>query len=181
MYIDIFLKEYGKTRYEVSKLTGISEQTLSKANNRDPNTYSIKLVEGLARATEILPEKVLRKLLDIKNEHTLYVATNAKEVQQALKANAKEFIVKGEMNAVAKQVKDSDVSEDSKFIVNAGTYGGASFIYWLMYIISNMSKSSDEKLINNIKFKIITFYDVEPIDSYSARLILKNFVGGDGK
>ena len=181
MHIDIFLKEFNTTRYEVSKITGISEQTLSKANNRDASTYSIKLVECLAKATGILPEEVLRKLLDIKNKNVLYVATNANEVQQALTASAKEFIVKGEMNVVAKEVRESDVSEDAKFIVNAGTFGGASFIYWLMHIISNMSKKDDEKFINNIKFKIITYYDVEPIDSYSARLTLKDFVGGNGK
>lgn len=64
MYIDIFLKDYGKTRYEVSKKTGISEQVLSKANNRNPETYSIKIVEALAQAVGILPEQTLRKLLD---------------------------------------------------------------------------------------------------------------------
>lgn len=71
MYIDIFLKDYGKTRYEVSKKTGISEQVLSKANNRNPETYSIKIVESLAQAVGILPEQALRKLLDIKNKKTI--------------------------------------------------------------------------------------------------------------
>lgn len=176
MYIDIFLKEYGKTRYEVSKKTGISEQVLSKANNRNPETYSIKIVESLAKAVGILPEQALRKLIDIKNEKKLYVATNAKEVQQALNANAAQFIVKGSMNALAKDIKKSDVSEDAKFIVDAGTYGGATFVSWIMLILSNMFKKEDDKLLNNIRFKIFTFYNIEPIDSYSAKLTAKDFI-----
>jgi len=118
----------------------------------------------------------LRKLLDIKNEKKLYVATNAKEVQQALNANAVQFIVKGPMNALAKDIKRSDVSEDAKFIVDAGTYGGATFVSWLMLILSNMFKKEDEKLLNNIRFKIFTFYNIEPIDSYSAKLTAKDFI-----
>ena len=81
----------------------------------------------------------MRKLLDIKNEKKLYVATNAKEVQQALNANAVQFIVKGPMNALAKDIKQSDVSEDAKFIVDAGTFWGCyvcflAYAYFIKYV-----------------------------------------------
>lgn len=58
MYIDIFFKDYGKTRYKVSKKTGLSEQVLSKANNRNPGTHSIKIVESLAQLLEFYQNKL---------------------------------------------------------------------------------------------------------------------------
>ena len=48
-----------------------------------------------------------------------------------------------------------------------------------MLILSNMFKKEEEKLLNNIRVKIFTFYNIEPIDSYSAKLTAKDFINND--
>lgn len=42
-----------------------------------------------------------------------------------------------------------------------------------------MFKKEEEKLLNNIRVKIFTFYNIEPIDSYSAKLTAKDFINND--
>lgn len=47
--LDIFLKQYDMTRYDLSKKANISEQTLSKAAKRDPETYTAKTLIAIGR------------------------------------------------------------------------------------------------------------------------------------
>lgn len=57
--LDIYLKEMNVTRYDIAKKTGISEQTLSKANKREPQTYTVKTIEAIAQGVNRTPGEVL--------------------------------------------------------------------------------------------------------------------------
>ncbi len=65
--LDTYLKQRGLTRYDVAKATGISEQALSKANRRDPETYTVKTVAKIAQATKQTPGEVLDELIKIRD------------------------------------------------------------------------------------------------------------------
>ncbi len=65
--LDRYLNQRGLTRYDVSKLTGISEQALSKANKRDPETYTVKTIAKIAQATQQTPGTVLDELIKIRD------------------------------------------------------------------------------------------------------------------
>ena len=82
--MDVFLQKFGLTRYDVSKRTGISQQTLSSANKKDPGSYSVKILSALSDATGISPGEVLDQLLRIQKEEERFVVRNWDELKIAV-------------------------------------------------------------------------------------------------
>ncbi|EAG7160335.1 hypothetical protein BLG60_15565, partial [Listeria monocytogenes] len=46
--LDEFLKKHSKTRYQLSKLTGISQNTLNDYNKKELNKYSVSFLRALS-------------------------------------------------------------------------------------------------------------------------------------
>ncbi|ENI9064789.1 helix-turn-helix domain-containing protein [Listeria monocytogenes] len=46
--LDEFLKKHNKTRYQLSKLTGISQNTLNDYNKKELNKYSVSFLRALS-------------------------------------------------------------------------------------------------------------------------------------
>lgn len=61
--IDKFLKAFGLTRYQVAKISGVLEATLSLANDKPINSLSVRVLQALAMATGLTPGEVLDKLI----------------------------------------------------------------------------------------------------------------------
>lgn len=83
--IDLFLKKYGITRNKVATQNvkhRISNNALAQANLRPVETYSIKLILGLAEAVNEVPEKVMAQLLEIEKNQTNSQYTLIKEAYQ---------------------------------------------------------------------------------------------------
>ncbi|EGS3236548.1 helix-turn-helix domain-containing protein [Listeria monocytogenes] len=49
--LDGFLKKHNKTRYQLSKLTGISQNTLNDYNKKELNKYSVSFLRSLSFVT----------------------------------------------------------------------------------------------------------------------------------
>ncbi|MBC2268372.1 anti-CRISPR protein AcrIIA1 [Listeria sp. FSL L7-0083] len=67
--LDEFLKKHNLTRYQLSKLTGISQNTLKDQNEKALNKYTVSLLRGLALATGLSDSNVLFELANIEKNY----------------------------------------------------------------------------------------------------------------
>ncbi|EAC5530932.1 hypothetical protein LT01_00325 [Listeria monocytogenes] len=63
--LDEFLKRHDLTRYQLSKLTGISQNTLKDQNEKSLNKYTVSILRALALITGIPISDVLFELEDL--------------------------------------------------------------------------------------------------------------------
>ncbi len=169
--LDIFLKQNGMTRYDLSKKVGISEQTLSKASKRDPETYSGKTLMAISRGTDYSPGEVLDQLLTIRDSDLLYIASNLKEIRQKVKEQEDEFIIQGEFNSILKDIKKSSLSEKEQLGFNLGSAGVGTSMVWIINRVLNSFGSNKEE--ENLKSDISMLYQIELLNSNEAKLRLK--------
>ncbi|WP_261806774.1 helix-turn-helix transcriptional regulator [Lapidilactobacillus luobeiensis] len=169
--LDIFLKQNGLTRYDLSKKVGISEQTLSKASKRDPETYSGKTLIAISKGTNHSPGEVLDQLLTIRDSDLLYTASNLKEIRQKVKEQEDEFIIQGEFNSILKDIKKSTLSENEQLGFNLGTAGLGTSVVWIINRIFNSIDSNKEE--ENLKTDIAMLYQIKLLNSNEAKLRLK--------
>ncbi|MBC1377835.1 anti-CRISPR protein AcrIIA1 [Listeria innocua] len=67
--LDKFLKKYNLTRYQLSKLTGISENTLKDQNEKSLNKYTVSILRALALITDMPISDVLFELEDLEKSY----------------------------------------------------------------------------------------------------------------
>ncbi|MBC1378025.1 anti-CRISPR protein AcrIIA1 [Listeria innocua] len=67
--LDEFLKTHNLTRYQLSKLTGISQNTLKDQNEKALNKYTVSLLRGLALVTGLSDSNVLFELASIEKNY----------------------------------------------------------------------------------------------------------------
>ncbi|MBO0452262.1 helix-turn-helix domain-containing protein [Candidatus Enterococcus murrayae] len=169
--LDIFLQKQGLTRYDLSKSAGISEQTLSKASKRDPETYSSKTIIAIAKGTEHSPGEVLDALLQIRDSDELYQVTTLNELLQKVREKEDQFIVKGEFNELLKEIERSRISETAELGFQYGSGGlGTIAVYKILRILNSFG---DETKLENLKQDIGTLYTIEFIDKNNVKLRLK--------
>lgn len=63
--IDDFLKYSDLTRYDIAKISGISETTLADANQRPVNKMTVKVVQAIAMGVGMTPGRTLDELLKV--------------------------------------------------------------------------------------------------------------------
>ncbi|EAC2471049.1 anti-CRISPR protein AcrIIA1 [Listeria monocytogenes] len=63
--LDEFLKKHDLTRYQLSKLTGISQNTLKDQNEKTLNKYTVSILRALALITGMPISDVLFELEDL--------------------------------------------------------------------------------------------------------------------
>lgn len=169
--LDIFLKQNDMTRYDLSKQVGISEQTLSKASKRDPETYSVKTLVAISSGTGYSPGEVLDKLLAIRDSDIVYVASTLKEIRQKVNEKEDVFIIRGEFSSLMKEIKQSSLSEAEELGFQLGMGGAGSYLVWIINRIINSFGSNKEE--ENLKDDIMTLYTIELLNSSEAKLRLK--------
>lgn len=171
--MDIFLQKFGMTRYDVSQRTGISQQTLSSANKKDPEGYSGKILMALSQATGISPGEVLDALLAIKTNQELYFVRNWEEMKIAVDSLHPIFQVKGEFAAIIREVKSGQLSDTERLGTELGSHGGSVVLEVLFQWVYNQIKglnTEEEK----IKDKVGRLYDISLKDETTAVLSLKS-------
>ncbi|EAG4505939.1 hypothetical protein CBM20_14530 [Listeria monocytogenes] len=67
--LDEFLKTHNLTRYQLSKLTGISQNTLKDQNEKPLNKYSVSILRALALITEQQVTDVFTELAEIEKNY----------------------------------------------------------------------------------------------------------------
>ncbi|EAG5771841.1 anti-CRISPR protein AcrIIA1, partial [Listeria monocytogenes] len=63
--LDEFLKKHDLTRYQLSKLTGISQNTLKDQNEKPLNKYTVSILRSLSLISGLSVSDVLFELEDI--------------------------------------------------------------------------------------------------------------------
>lgn len=169
--LDIFLKQNQMTRYDLSKKVGISEQTLSKAAKRDPKTYSVKTLVAIASGTGYSPGEVLDKLLAIRDSEAVYIASTLKEIRQKVKEKEDVFIIQGEFSSLAKEIKQSSLSESAELGFQLGMGGAGSYVVWAINRMINSFGGKKEE--ENLKDDIMTLYTIKFLNSSEAMLRLR--------
>ncbi|EEO6484161.1 hypothetical protein G6H35_000440 [Listeria monocytogenes] len=67
--LDEFLKKYNKTRYQLSKLTGISQNTLNDYNKKELNKYSVSFLRALSMCAGISTFDVFFELAELEKSY----------------------------------------------------------------------------------------------------------------
>ena len=88
----------------------------------------------------------------------------------------KEFLVGKEVYSLINDIKQSDISHDQQYMKDVSQTVLTSFILWIVGKVRSIGKSSEEKLINDIRLHILTYYDIHEMNNNRARLVLKAFV-----
>lgn len=173
--LDIFLQEQGLTRYELAKVTGLSEATLSKANTRNPETYAVKTVALIAEGVNLSPGEVLNRLLAIQKEATcLYTVATLSELKQRVKKQEDEFYVVNDFHELLKEVKRESLSENENLGFLLGSRGMGSIDRWLITRFFHLFIPPSERNRENLKQEISTLYTIQLLDSQTAKLRLKS-------
>ena len=174
-YMDVFLQKFGVTRYDVFKRTGISQQTLSSANKKDPESYSGKILSALSQATGISPGDVLDSLIRIKNRDEVYIVRDWEELKFALDARKDEFHVMGEFTEIMKEVKSGQLSDTARLGTELGS-GGTSGIIEALYYFVHRQLSGGNKEEEKIKDKVSKLYHIILLDEHTVALKLKTLI-----
>ena len=174
-YMDVFLQKFGVTRYDVFKRTGISQQTLSSANKKDPESYSGKILSALSQATGISPGDVLDSLIRIKNRDEVYIVRDWEELKFALDARKDEFHVMGEFTEIMKEVKSGQLSDTARLGTELGS-GGTSGIIEALYYFVHRQLSGGNKEEEKIKDKVSKLYHIVLLDEHTVALKLKTLI-----
>jgi len=174
-YMDVFLQKFGITRYDVFKRTGISQQTLSSANKKDPESYSGKILSALSQATGISPGDVLDSLIRIKNRDEVYIVRDWEELKFALDARKDEFHVMGEFTEIMKEVKSGQLSDTARLGTELGS-GGTSGIIEALYYFVHRQLSGGNKEEEKIKDKVSKLYHIILLDEHTVALKLKTLI-----
>lgn len=172
-YMDVFLQKFGITRYDVFKRTGISQQTLSSANKKDPESYSGKILSALSQATGISPGEVLDSLIRIKNLDEVFIVRDWEELKIALDARKTEFHVMGEFTEIMKEVKSGQLSDTARLGTELGS-GGSSGIIEALYYFVHRQLSGGNKEEEKIKDKVSKLYHIILLDEHTVALKLKS-------
>jgi transcriptional regulator with XRE-family HTH domain len=172
-YMDVFLQKFGITRYDVFKRTGISQQTLSSANKKDPESYSGKILTALSQATGISPGDVLDSLIRIKNRDEVYIVRDWEELKIALDARKAEFHVMGEFTEIMKEVKSGQLSDTARLGTELGSGGSSGIIEGLYYFV-HRQLSGGNKEEEKIKDKVSKLYYIILLDEHTVALKLKS-------
>ncbi|EAG1247620.1 XRE family transcriptional regulator [Listeria monocytogenes] len=67
--LDEFLKKHDLTRYQLSKLTGISQNTLNDYNKKELNKYSVSFLRALSMCTGISTFDVFIELAELEKSY----------------------------------------------------------------------------------------------------------------
>jgi len=171
--MDVFLQKFGLTRYDVHKRTGISQQTLSSANKKDPEAYSVKVLTALSHATGVSPGAVLDTLLALKDEEALFLVRNWEELTLAVKERKPMFLVEGEFTEVLKEVKRSQLSDTARLGTELGSGGSVGIIEALYYFLYNHFGGKDPKK-EKVKDNISSAYHIILMDEHRVKLKLRS-------
>jgi len=172
-YMDIFLQKFGLTRYDVSKRTGISQQTLSIANKKNPESYSGKILIALSEATGISPGEVFDALVRIKKGNEYFVVRNWEELKLALDTLKPEFHVMGEFTEIMREVKSGQLSDVARMGTELGSGGSSGLIEELYYFV-HRQLSGGNKEEEKIKDKVSKLYHIILLDDHTVVLRLKS-------
>ena len=172
-YMDVFLQKFGLSRYDVHKRTGISQQTLSSANKKDPESYSGKILTALSQATGISPGDVLDALIRIKNKDEVYIVRNWEELKFALDARKPEFHVIGEFTDIMKEVRSGQLSDTARLGTELGSGGSVGIIESLYYFV-HRQLSGGNKEEEKIKDSVSKLYHIILLDENTVALRLRS-------
>ncbi|OFI50543.1 hypothetical protein BG261_01325 [Floricoccus tropicus] len=172
--LDIYLKDNNTNRYEVAKRANISEQTLSKASKRDPETYTAKTLIAIGKGIGATAGQVLDNLLAIRDSGKLYHATNISELRQKVREQEDEFILEGDFKELIQKIKTSIDFEDkyvrNDFIFPVFEYEGSV----LFRVLKKNSSTKDEKVIKKLEKDIVNSYKIKILNDSETLFRLKN-------
>ncbi len=172
--LDIFLKQYQKTRYDVAKITGISEAALSKANRRDPETYTVKLIMALSQTVAISSGATLNQLLQIRDDpHRLMQATTYAEIKQLVHQKEGRFLICGDFSSFLKGVRNASLDDEVNDWFQVGTNGTGTIEMWVITRILTLLTPGENRQLENLKQDIATAYQVHIVDQTTAELSLR--------
>lgn len=176
MYIDILFKNHDADRNHFIRQTGFSHKKISKLNKQDPNSYSDDLIKEIAQFLNLSYDNTRNELLQIKEKGTLYKAQTVEELKIVIDTSPKEFLVSKEVYSLINDIKQSDISNNQQYMKDVSQTVLTSFILWIVGKVRSIAKSSEEKLINDLRLHILTYYDIHEMYNNRARLVLKAFV-----
>lgn len=169
--LDIYLQHHAMTRYDVSKKSGVSEQTLSKASKRNPNTLTAKTLIAISKGTGESPGEVLDALLKILESDELYIVTTLVELRQKINEQEDEFIVRGEYRELLKEIENSRLSEESLLGFQLGSRGMGDLIVWGLNRVRQTL--ADNPKMEKLKQDILDLYQLKIMNGTEMKLRLK--------
>ena len=167
----IYLQKHGLTRIDLLRSGKLSEAQLARISKRDPEKYSVKTLDALAKELDVNSDELLADLKNIRDSQELYEVTDMNELRQRVKEQEEEFLVKGDLRELLKEIKPSQVSEmaETGFVLGAGGSGslGARGVLRVINFFEEDSKTE------NLKQDIAQLYTIKFIDEAVAKLRLK--------
>lgn len=169
--LDIYLQKHGLTRIDLLRSGELSEAQLARISKRDPEKYSVKTLDALANELNVNSDELLADLKNIRDSQELYEVTDMNELRQRVKEQEEEFLVKGDLRELLKEIKRSQVSEMAETGFDLGSSGSGSLgARGVLRVINFFEEDSKTE---NLKQDIAQLYTIKFIDEAAAKLRLK--------
>lgn len=170
-YLDLYLQRNGIKRYDVYKITGISQQLLSTHTKKRIEKYSNKVVIALAEALNKTPGTVLDELLALQKENPAFEAYNPTELLEALEFKYDRIIIKGAYCSEIYKLMKGQLSETESMGFELGSAGTATVLAYAINVARDLFSNSD-KVSRDIERKIVS-YKLESASEENVTIRLK--------
>lgn len=170
-YLDLYLQRNGIKRYDVYKVTGVSQQLLATHTNKKIEKYSNKVVMALAEALEKTPGTVLDELLELQKENPAFEAYNPTELLTALEFKYDKIIIKGAYCKEIYNLMKGQLSETESMGFELGSAGVATVLAYAINAARDLFSNTD-KVSREIERKIVS-YKLESVSEENVIIRLK--------
>lgn len=159
--LDTYLQRNEKKRYDVFKETGLSQQMLASVNKKDVSSYSVRVIQAIAKTVGKSEGTVLEELLQIEQESPYFVANNAEELLLAFKNKETYILIKGDYKKEIDKIAKGVLTDTERMGVELGSAGGLTILAEVFYQIGTLFSNKDpeqkkiESKIRQYKFKRI--------------------------
>ncbi len=143
--LDIYLQKNGKKRYDLFKETGLSQQMLSNVNKKSVNSYSVKVIQAIAKTVDKDPGNVLDELLLLEKKNTYFEVRNPEELLLAFKNKESYILIKGKYTKKLDELFKSQLSDTETLGMELGSAGTVTILAEAIYQFINLLSNKDDE------------------------------------
>lgn len=150
LLIDTYLQKNNLKRYDVSKLTGISQQVLSNSRNKSALELPVKVVNAIAQSVNKTPGFVLDELIALENEDSTFVAKDWERFRIGLENQQSLIVVKGDLIPEVQTLLKQQLSNNEKEVFEIGFRNLYTFVNLAGALKAKLTGKYDEYKIEEM-------------------------------
>lgn len=142
--LDIYLQKNGKKRYDVYKVSGLSQQMLASINKKKVESYSVKTIQAIAKTLGKSEGEVLEELIKLQKENPYFEVYSSEDLLIALENKESYILIKGEYQKELKKLLQATLTETETMGMELGSAGLVNILGEVFYKLFNLFDKTEE-------------------------------------